>query len=806
MVRVIIKGGVWRNTEDEVLKAAVMKYGKNQWSRVASLLHRKSAKQCKARWFEWLDPSIKKTEWSREEDEKLLHLSKLMPTQWRTIAPIVGRTASQCLERYEYLLDRAVSKADGLVEEADDPRKLRPGEIDPCPETKPARPDPIDMDEDELEMLSEARARLANTQGKKAKRKARERQLEEARRLASLQKRRELRAAGIAWGRGQLFKKGIDYNEEIPFQRHPLPGFHDPSEDKVLTDMNTKRISQKLEEKRKSREAATAEEKRKGRERQKKRKTEGLTDAMFAKLQKEKKRSKLVLPEPQITETELEGIVKLGKANEAIRDLALLNENGATSALLPDFNSTPNVDELRTPMLANEGQDAVMLEAENLLKLQNVETPLKGGLNPVLPESHFGGVTPKREPIQTPNPLLRATLTPRTTSGRTPLFSTPYLKSTSDVETVVSDKNALSVDRSSNSSIALNQRALREELRSGFMTLPPPKNDFEIIPPEMDTSESPKDSTSSTDSQAIVADAGDLQRQKEAELKKQQEEKLKMQTKAVQRNLPRPHEINTSILRKEITAFLSGPHAADEMLKREMLVLLHHDALNNPTSAQTKYMNVTDAADRFSQFLEKNPYMPANQADLLEANKLLEAEEVAIFTELNRDHLDLETYSQIWNECYSQVAFMPSQLRYTRAAMMTKKERLDSLQFELEQNRNAMSKMATKAVKLEQKMRLLVAGHLNNTTRAVQELISLYEQIDLASMERAAFAHLEKQEDKAIAHRRQMIVNDVQRQEARERELQKAFADAKEKLESLKLTKQQEDASVSAKPVLYSKV
>ena len=46
-------------------------------------------------------------------------------------------------------------------------------------------------------MLAEARARLANTQGKKAKRKAREKQMEEARRLASLQKRRELRTAGI---------------------------------------------------------------------------------------------------------------------------------------------------------------------------------------------------------------------------------------------------------------------------------------------------------------------------------------------------------------------------------------------------------------------------------------------------------------------------------------------------------------------------------------------------------------------------------------------------------------------------------
>ena len=73
MPRVMIKGGVWRNTEDEIMKAAVMKYGKNQWSRIASLLHRKSAKQCKARWFEWLDPSIKKTEWSKEVGTKQTH-------------------------------------------------------------------------------------------------------------------------------------------------------------------------------------------------------------------------------------------------------------------------------------------------------------------------------------------------------------------------------------------------------------------------------------------------------------------------------------------------------------------------------------------------------------------------------------------------------------------------------------------------------------------------------------------------------------------------------------------------------------
>ena len=77
-----------------------------------------------------------------------------MPTQWRTIAPIVGRTATQCLERYERLLDAATAGDDEYAGK-EDPRRLRPGEIDPHPETKPARPDAVDMNEEEKEMLRE---------------------------------------------------------------------------------------------------------------------------------------------------------------------------------------------------------------------------------------------------------------------------------------------------------------------------------------------------------------------------------------------------------------------------------------------------------------------------------------------------------------------------------------------------------------------------------------------------------------------------------------------------------------------------
>ena len=60
-----------------------------------------------------------------QEDEKLLHLAKIMPTQWRTIAPIVGRTAAQCWERDEKLLDEAMRTDGGAPDETDDRKPLR---------------------------------------------------------------------------------------------------------------------------------------------------------------------------------------------------------------------------------------------------------------------------------------------------------------------------------------------------------------------------------------------------------------------------------------------------------------------------------------------------------------------------------------------------------------------------------------------------------------------------------------------------------------------------------------------------------
>ncbi|KAL7120217.1 hypothetical protein ACP275_02G109100 [Erythranthe tilingii] len=287
------------------------------------------------------------TEWTREEDEKLLHLAKSMPTLWRTMS-IFGRSSSQCLERYEKLLDAAC----GNNIDDYDPRKLRPGEIDPNPESKPARPDPVDMDEDEKEMLSEARARLANTRGKKAKRKAREKQLEEARKLASLQKTRELKAAGIDVRQRKRKTSGIDYNAKIPFEKKPPPGFYDvEDEDRPVELFKFPTSIEEIEGERRVDKEAVLRKKDVARNKIAQRHCAPSAILQASKLndlEAVRKRCRLNLPAPQIRDRELEAMAKIGITSDLVgnddigmRDSGKLRRSDLRKEVLSGLKNVP---------------------------------------------------------------------------------------------------------------------------------------------------------------------------------------------------------------------------------------------------------------------------------------------------------------------------------------------------------------------------------------------------------------------------------------------------------------------------------
>lgn len=508
---------------------------------------RKTPKQCKARWYEWLDPSIKKIEWSREEDEKLLHMAKLMPTQWRTIAPIVGRTATQCLERYQQLLDDADAQSSELAlagpgseaaPSADQVLKLRPGEIDPDPESRPAKPDPVDMDEDEKEMLSEARARLANTEGKKAKRKARERALDEARRLSTLQKRRELRAAGLL-AKGKDKKPGMDYNAEIPFEKQPLPGFYDTTEEaakvyeepmrRTLQQMDPG-LRQSEEEAKRKRERALNKPARHEEALRRLREAEQVT-----------KRRKLALPDAQVGERELEQIVKLGHASEAARALVETDDGAATEGLLAHY--APLEQGAAAPTPSGHDADALVREARELHSRTVAQTPLLGGENAPMP--------PPAAPA-TPAP---GAMTPAPSA-------TPFRDSlglNTDVPATPRDPRAVA-------------RAAQRELDAGLASLPAPKNDFELVveaPPAAPAADAPPRTEDAT-----LRDARDAELAAEA-----REREYAQRTQVVRRGLPRPaHVDERDVLALLQSLRLPGAPPAQALVDEEMARLMAHDA------------------------------------------------------------------------------------------------------------------------------------------------------------------------------------------------------------------------------------
>ncbi|XP_010553777.1 PREDICTED: cell division cycle 5-like protein [Tarenaya hassleriana] len=797
-MRIMIKGGVWKNTEDEILKAAVMKYGKNQWARISSLLVRKSAKQCKARWYEWLDPSIKKTEWTREEDEKLLHLAKLMPTQWRTIAPIVGRTPSQCLERYEKLLDAACAK-DENYEASDDPRKLRPGEIDPNPESKPARPDPVDMDEDEKEMLSEARARLANTRGKKAKRKAREKQLEEARRLASLQKRRELKAAGIDIRQRKRKRKGIDYNTEIPFEKRAPPGFYDTAhEDRPADQVKFPTTIEDLEGKRRADVEAQLRKQDIARN-----KIAQRQDAPAAILQANKlndpeavrKRSKLMLPPPQISDHELEEIAKMGYTSELLAENEELTEgSAATRALLANYSQTPRqgMTPMRTPQRTPAGKgDAIMMEAENLARLRESQTPLLGGENPELHPSDFSGVTPRKKEIQTPNPMLTPSMTPGG-AGLTPRIGmTPSRDGSSFAMTPKGTPFRDELHINEDMDILENaklERQRREEarrsLRSGLSDLPQPKNEYQIVaqPPPDDTEEQ---------EEKIEEDMSDRIAREKAEEEGRHQALLRKRSKVLQRDLPRPPAASLELIRNSLlssdgdkSSFVPPTmiEQADEMIKTELLQLLEHDNAKYPLDEKAEKKKGVKRRGNGSV-----SHVPAIQDfeedDLKESDSMIKEAAQFLRVAMGHENESLDDFVEAHNTCLSDLMYFPTRNAYGLSSVAGHAEKVAALQIEMDNIRKKIEEDEKKAEHFKAKCKTYTKGYEIRAENLWTQIQSTLKQIDTAGTELECFKALQRQEQLAAVFRKNNLRDEVKMQKELERTLQARYGNLLSKLE-----------------------
>ncbi|KAK2859452.1 hypothetical protein Q5P01_004072 [Channa striata] len=109
----------WSRDEDEKLKRLVEQHGTDSWKLIANFFPGRTDGQCQHRWQKVLNPELVKGPWTKEEDQKVIDLvHKYGPKRWSVIAKhLQGRIGKQCRERWHNHLNPEVKKSSWTQEE-----------------------------------------------------------------------------------------------------------------------------------------------------------------------------------------------------------------------------------------------------------------------------------------------------------------------------------------------------------------------------------------------------------------------------------------------------------------------------------------------------------------------------------------------------------------------------------------------------------------------------------------------------------------------------------------------------------------
>lgn len=147
-------------------------------------------------------------------------------------------------------------------------------------------------------------------------------------------------------------------------------------------------------------------------------------------------------------------------------------------------------------------------------------------------------------------------------------------------------------------------------------------------------------------------------------------------SQVIQRNLPRPIDLNLNILRPSSDMLsLTDLQKAEELIKQEMTTMMAYDAMRNPVMPNHK--RASQIMQNAQNWLDHHPYVEYTKEELdnvitltilrnnffflmlffymLQAKKILTDEMAVVKEGMAHGDLSLDAYSTVWEECLSQV-------------------------------------------------------------------------------------------------------------------------------------------------------
>ncbi|KAL4191689.1 hypothetical protein AMTRI_Chr07g31150 [Amborella trichopoda] len=108
--------GPWTKEEDDEIVKQVEKLGTKKWSVVAQSLPGRIGKQCRERWYNQLNPAIKKEPWTQEEDCVLIHAHQIYGNKWAEIAKFIpGRTDNSIKNYWNCTMKKKLQKQSNVT-------------------------------------------------------------------------------------------------------------------------------------------------------------------------------------------------------------------------------------------------------------------------------------------------------------------------------------------------------------------------------------------------------------------------------------------------------------------------------------------------------------------------------------------------------------------------------------------------------------------------------------------------------------------------------------------------------------------